>query len=33
MDFQVNNNVFGKVRGFPFWPVEIVKVDSETFKV
>lgn len=32
MAFQVNDLVFGKVKGYPYWPGKVIHVDNETYK-
>lgn len=31
-DFQINDLIFAKVKGYPYWPAKIVNIDSESFK-
>jgi hypothetical protein len=32
MDFQINDLIFGKVKGYPHWPAQIINIDKETYK-
>lgn len=32
MDFKINDLVFGRVKGHPYWPARVIKVDTETYK-
>lgn len=31
-DFAINDLVFAKVKGFPYWPAKITNIDKETYK-